>query len=106
MDKKQNKIIKLLKKFKKEISKIINVNNFILFGSRARGEEKEISDIDLLIISENFKGKKSFERSPEFYVMWDENYDVDFICLTPEEFKVKRKQIGIIKNAAKEGIEI
>lgn len=34
----------------------------VLFGSRARGEEREGNDIDLIVISDDFRGKDYWER--------------------------------------------
>ncbi|MEA3378878.1 MAG: hypothetical protein U9Q69_04530 [Nanoarchaeota archaeon] len=57
-------------------------------------------------LKKDFKGKKYFKRSPELYLLWDYNYDVDILCLTPQEFKKKQKEIGIIQEAKKQGIRI
>lgn len=106
MDKENDKIICLLREFKKDVNKKVKLDKMILFGSRARGKAKKTSDIDLLFVSKKFKGKKYFKRSPEFYLMWDYDYDVDIICLTPEEVAKKRRETGIINYAINEGIEI
>lgn len=101
------KTIKILKDFKKKINNNkVNIKSFILFGSRARGDEKDNSDIDLIIVSKDFEGQKSFKRARGFYADWDSDYETDIICLTPEELEKKKKEIGIIKNVIKEGIEI
>jgi hypothetical protein len=105
MDKKQN-IISLLKNFRKKIEEKIIVDKIILFGSQARGDMKEGSDIDFIVVSPDFKGIKSFKRAPLFYILWDHKQDVDIICLTPEEFEKKKKQISIVSEALKEGIVI
>ncbi len=39
-------------------------------------------------------------------MLWDYDFDIDILCLTPEELKEKQQQIGIIREAMKEGIEI
>lgn len=106
MGKEKNETIKILKNFLKKAKKITQIDRMVLFGSRARGEEKEESDIDVIIISESFKNKKSYKRSSEFYYLWDLPQEIDIICLTSEEFEKKRQQVGIIKTAYKEGIEI
>ena len=106
MGKEKNRVIALLKEFKQDANKRIKVDKLIFFGSRAKGKWKKTSDIDLLLISRDFKGKKYFKRSPPFYLMWNYQYDVDIICLTPQEFAKKQKEISIIHQAAKEGIEI
>ena len=106
MDKKKDKLKYILKEFKREVNKKIKIEKLIFFGSRATKKSKKTSDIDLLLISKNFKGKKYFKRSPKFYLMWDYPYDVDILCLTPEELAKKQKQTGIIQQAVKEGILI
>lgn len=106
MDKTQNEIKITLSKFKEKISSTNKIDKLILFGSRAKGTSKKNSDVDLLLISKDFKGKKYFRRAPKFYRMWDYDYDVDIICLTPEEISARKRQVGIIREAVKEGIEI
>ena len=102
---KQTEIIELVKKFKDKLNNI-NLNEIILFGSYAKNSQHENSDIDLIIVSDDFKGKKSFKRANDLYLNWDEDVSVDFICLTNEELENKRNQIGIISQALKEGIII
>ena len=41
----------------------VDVSKIILFGSQSREEATEESDIDILIISEDFRGKDVFERA-------------------------------------------
>jgi predicted nucleotidyltransferase len=106
MIKKSDKIGEILKDFKKKVRKKVKLQNLILFGSRARGKEKKDSDIDLLIVSKDFEGQKSFKRPVQFYRDWNYDYNTDIICLTPKELEIKREQIGIIKNAMKDGVVI
>ena len=106
MDKRKDKIISILKEFRRKISSRFPINKMFLFGSQAKGTTKKDSDIDLIIVSKNFENKKSFRRAPELYHIWEYPYNVDIICLTPEEFELKKKYIGIIKEASKEAIEI
>lgn len=108
MDKEKNMIMGLLQKYRKRVSKLVRLKKIILFGSRARGDSSEDSDVDVLMISEDFEGKKYFKRSPELYGLWDwsKGYEVDIICLTPEEFRKKKKESVVIKEAAEEGVEI
>jgi len=49
-----------LKKIKEEINKFkkkIKAEKLIIFGSFARGEFEEHSDIDILLVSKRFRGK-------------------------------------------------
>jgi predicted nucleotidyltransferase len=97
--------IEILSEIKKFIRKHM-VEKAILFGSFARGDEGEDSDIDLILVSKEFEGKSALKRPVPFYIDWHLGYPVDFLCYTPEEFNDLRKQVGIVSQALKEGIEI
>ena len=106
MDRKRNELIELLKRYKEQINKKIKVERLILFGSRAYGRAKKNSDVDIVIISNDFEGEKSFKRPVPLYRDWDCDYVIDIICLTPKEAEKKKKQIGTVREAITEGIEI
>ncbi len=78
----------------------------ILFGSRVWGKPHRDSDIDLIIVSPAFDGVHRLDRGVNLYLKWNLKYPVDILCYTPEEFNRKKKFIGIVQQAAKEGIEI
>ena len=99
-------IIHDLGKFKRKLSNSIEIDKLIFFGSRARGRAHRDSDIDLIIVSKNFRKKKFSYRPIGFYNYWDLDYPVDFLCYTPEEFKKLSKQVTIVSEAIKTGIEI
>ena len=95
-----------LKQFKERLSKDIPIEKMYLFGSRASGNFHRWSDFDLLIVSSGFRGKKFRYRPLGFWRYWTIDYPVDFLCYTPEEFNKLKKQITIVREAVKEGIEI
>ena len=103
---KKNDIIVRLNQFKKVLSMSIPIDKMILFGSIAKEKAHRDSDIDLIIVSQKFRRKKSFKRSLGFYKYWNIDYPVDFLCYTPEEFNKLKKQVTIVREAVKEGIEI
>ncbi len=104
MDKKPDKITT-------SFAKIINQNfsscKILLFGSRAKGTFKKTSDYDFLLVSPEFKKWGWEERSAKVYFL-KRNIpaSMDIFCYTPEEFERKKKQMGIVQQAVKEGIEI
>ena len=106
MGEREDGLIPLLKVFKEGVSRRVNLEKMILFGSRVSGSAGESSDVDLLLVSGDFRGTKFFHRSPQFYLMWDEPVDVDIICLTPEELEEKRGYPGIIREAVREGVAV
>jgi len=97
---------KITKKFAERIRKTYSPAKIILFGSRARGDHFLKSDFDFIIVSKKFQGTKFITRLSEIYDYWDEPVDIEAICYTPEEFKRKSKQYGIVRKAVEEGIEL
>ena len=95
----------LLKNFRRKLEKEIEISRIILFGSRARNEKHEFSDVDLIIVSPMFKGKDYFERATMMYDYWDSDLPVDFLCYTPEEFIELKNQTTIVRQAIETGIE-
>ena len=102
----RKRIISQLKNFKRNLKKDMPDSRLILFGSQAWGKPHQDSDIDLIVISNTFKHKKSFERAVELYRLWNVRYPVDFFCYTPEEFKKLQKRVSIVSEAVKNGIEV
>ena len=79
----------------------------VFFGSRARGDSLKESDYDIIVVSKKFEGIPFTERIKNVLkLLWEHGIteDVDVICYTPEEFEKKKKQLGIVSIAIKEGI--
>ena len=68
----------------------IKIDKMILFGSHATGRAREESDIDLVIISKDFKGKGYWER---INILSDAIYEIfkpiEAVAMTPEEWERK-----------------
>lgn len=96
---------RIAKKFAQKIKKAYQAK-VILFGSRARGDNFKKSDFDFIIISKKFKGIPFIERLPKIYDYWNEKFDIEHLCYTPEEFERKKKEYGIVRQAVKEGIKL
>ncbi|MEK6900903.1 MAG: nucleotidyltransferase domain-containing protein [Nanoarchaeota archaeon] len=104
MVRKENKIVN-------QFIKVAKLNfspcKAILFGSRARGKDKEDSDYDFILISPCFAQWEWEERAARAYhAKRNIPAAMDIICLTPTEFEIKKKQMGIIQEAVREGIMI
>ena len=81
----------------------------IVFGSRARGDYRPESDVDVLIVSPDFEGMKAYKRPKQSYRGWDYDTlpDSEFICLTQSEFDERRqKQPHIVRTAVEEGVSV
>lgn len=99
-------VMKGLHELKENLSKTFPIEKMIFFGSRSKGKSHRDSDIDLIVVSRKFKGKRFRDRSLGFYKHWNLNYPVDFLCYTPQEFNKRSSQVTILREAVKEGIEV
>ena len=64
------------------------------------------SDYDFIVVSEAFAGQPFPTRGMELYDCWPSDLPFEALCYTPEEFKRKRQQLGIVLQAVREGIEV
>ncbi len=76
----------------------------LAFGSRVRGEALAESDLDLLVVSERFRGIPFLERASRLLIDLDLPFPTDVLCYTPEEFVRKRRELGIVSLAVEEGL--
>lgn len=76
----RDKILKLLKDHNDEIRKF-QIESLFLFGSVARGEESEESDIDMLV---KFEGSPSFDRYMELKFFLEDLFErkVDLVTVS------------------------
>src|SRR3990172_12460323 len=101
-----NNVIDEIEKFVKRVKKIIRIEKVIVFGSRAREDYLADSDVDLIIVSRDFEGVPFYERMDKLILLWESPLDLEALCYTPEEFKMKKEEICIVKQAVEEGMVI
>lgn len=100
------KTIETVKRFVGKVNKDFKLERAILFGSRAKGDYFLHSDVDLLLVSRDFEGLRFTDRMSRMYDYWSYEYPLEVLCYTPPEFEKKKKQIGIVRHAVKEGIQV
>ncbi len=82
----------------------LNISKLMLFGSQAKGDFEESSDIDILIVSDDFHGKDIFERAEltkdaEILTIKKFMIPLDIITMTPEELENETSLIaGYVKD--------
>ena len=76
----------------------------ILFGSRARGDARASSDIDLLIVKET--DQRFVERIVEVLRLLKPKTPLDVLVYTPSEFAMLKESNSFVKQAVREGKEV
>lgn len=102
MGQKLPEIERLIKRLKKNI----RLERVILFGSRSRGNWLQDSDVDLLLVSPDFKGVHFTKRAESILRLWDGKTRPEPICLTPEEYQERKEKITVVREAARHGITV
>lgn len=101
------KIDPKIKDFVYRVKKQYPLEQAIFFGSRARGDYLKNSDYDIILVSSKFKNIFFTKRIAQMYAFWKYYpLEIEPICYTPEEFSRKRKELGLVQQAVKEGINL
>ena len=85
------------------IVSLVSPEQIVLFGSYARGDNKEKSDIDLLIIKKNLKNDRDINN--KLYKAFFENninIPIDLISVDYNKYMEMNSQIGYIYKTIKE----
>lgn len=87
MDK--NAVLKIISDFTSALEQHgLHLSQVILYGSYATGRQHEGSDIDLIVVSEDFVGKNYLERldlvEDALYELWE---PIEAVLMTPDEWE-------------------
>jgi predicted nucleotidyltransferase len=95
-----------LKEKKDYIIKKYKPVKFILFGSRVWGKPDEFSDIDLILVSNEFNKERFAGRMGNMLKDLKFHEHIDALCYTQEEFERKLKESYIVRDAVKKGYNV
>jgi len=76
-------------------------HRILLFGSRARGDDDECSDIDLIVVYPT--EKRFMDRLEELYLAWNFPVSVDILAYTPQELESLLDWNAFVRQAVEEG---
>lgn len=84
----------IIEKYKKELKKSgINAERIMLYGSYAKGTPHEESDIDLIIISDDFKNLNLRERLEILGLTAGRVFEpIEALGYTAEEIEIKKRE--------------
>ena len=91
------------------LSRRIRVREAYLFGSYAKGTWLKTSDVDLVIVSEDFRGMRFLDRLDLINeLQWKAGIRpfVEAIPLTPDEFAERLQESAVLRDASKYWIKI
>ncbi len=102
-------ILPTLLKFKKEISDLYQkkLNRLILYGSYARGDTHEFSDVDILLVLNDMESPYTeigFTSDLTFNYFYDYDLYISLVPTTVERFD--KGEISLYHNIKNEGIEL
>ena len=98
--------IERIRAFLEEMSETYAIEDAYLFGSRARGDHHEDSDVDLVVVSPDFEGLPTYLRAKPFYKQWSYPPDIEVKCYTPHEFDEQVRHVSIARTAVREGVAV
>jgi predicted nucleotidyltransferase len=84
----------------------IKVEQAILFGSTATGDRLSDSDIDLIVISDDFKDMPLPERFLILQKNWKEQTDLEAFGFTSQEYEQLRFKSIVVREADEKGIRL
>jgi predicted nucleotidyltransferase len=97
----------ILSKVKKSVSLTDPNAIVILFGSRARGDQKADSDLDLLILLEKDKITREDEKRvkyPLYEIEFEYSQIISPLVLSKNDWETRHRVTPLFRNVAREGI--
>lgn len=95
--------------FLRKVNERFKIKEAYLFGSFVRGDWLKTSDIDLVIVSEDFNGVGFLSRLDALNkIQWDLGlrHFIEVIPLTPQEFQERLQYSAVLRNASKYWIRV
>ena len=101
-----DEVIPLVRRFMERVREQYRIELALLFGSRAREDYLLSSDVDVLLVSDDFKETPFRRRMADVLAFWNDEVDLEVFCYTADEFLRKKEELGIVRQADKEGLRI
>jgi uncharacterized protein len=95
---------RIAKNYVRRLARNITVRRAILTGSRATGSYLEDSDIDLIIVSDDFSKMQLPERLKYLQKQWKSKLPLEAFGYTANEFRTLRRKSTYVREAVRKGI--
>ena len=95
-----SKVEEALNQLAKKLKETYGPVEIYLFGSFAKGDWLEDSDVDIIVVSEKFEGKPMPERVNIIRKLAPDNIAFEILAYTPKELKEATTKSIIIQDAS------
>ncbi|MEM2678325.1 MAG: nucleotidyltransferase domain-containing protein [Thermofilaceae archaeon] len=99
-------VLELLRGFAERAKSVLGSVEVYLFGSYARGDWLSDSDVDLIVVSDAFKGLDLGRRYALVRGLLPRDRGFEILTYTPEEFEEAKRRSIVIQDAAEYWIRI
>lgn len=99
-------VVEALKQEVPRLKETYSPQQLYIFGSHARGDALEVSDVDVVIVSDGFIGIPFLKRAVQVLELIRPSYGIDLLCYTPQEFARKKGEIGIVAESLKDRLDL
>src|SRR6266699_4988575 len=101
---KETDIQRITHRYVQRLARSMTINKAILTGSWATGKYLEDSDVDLIIVSDDFSKMTLSERLSYLQKNWKNRVPLEAFGYTVEEFQKLRQRSTYVKDAIRNGI--
>lgn len=99
-----NKVQQIINKYLHALEENgIHIDEAILFGSYAKGQENQLSDIDLALVSEHFEGVRFKDKSKIRWITISVSSDLEVLPFNPKDFTAEDP---LVKEILQTGIKV
>jgi len=95
-----------LARFLLKLRKLLHVEEVYVFGSRVYGTPLEDSDLDLMVVSEEFGKRNYVENLILLTGLWDGSFTLEMFPYTPSQIREYRERKTVVAEALTKGIKI
>lgn len=102
----RDEVLEEVKRYLNRLREKVEVKEAYVFGSTARGDRLNSSDVDLLIISPSVKDMRPDERIRLVYTLWRHRVPADIFILTPAEFEYLKDKSVVLRDASRYWVKV
>ncbi|MEM0226474.1 MAG: nucleotidyltransferase domain-containing protein [Thermofilaceae archaeon] len=100
--KQKRELLAFLKRLKDEL----DVREVYLFGSRVYGTPLADSDLDMVVVSEKFRGRSFIENMELLSRLWDGSFTLEMFPYTPEQLEKYKGRKVVVTEALEKGVKL